>query len=136
MPKKYEQEIDEILRRFDDWPPRRRQRWRGSSLRAWTAWLRSAAAYLEVTPTRLLVASMILVLVGYLLRLVAPGLAGPVSLLGLAAFIAALVGSVIQRRRRWRQPAGWRGRSLQVATPTWWDALRWRWRLWRRRWRR
>ena len=129
MPQKYEREIDEILRRFDDWPPRRPRRRRAMSIGAWRS--RLPSVHLRMSPTMLFVACIALALLGYLIRPIVPSLAMPLSLLGLAAFIGALVLSLT--RSRSQRPSMWRGRPLQLTGPTWLDSLRGRWHSWRRR---
>lgn len=129
MPQKYEREIDEILRRFDDWPPRRVRRRRALPVGAWIS--RFPSVHLRMSPTTLFVTSVALALLGYLIRPIVPSLAMPLSLLGLAVFVAALVFSLT--RSRSRHPAMWRGRPMHLTGPTWWDSLRYRWHAWRRR---
>ncbi len=131
MPQKYEQEIDEILRRMESRLPRQSIRWRLG--RRFAALSDAVLPRLAVrpSPTGLLAAGLIVVLLSTILRMVVPGLGMPLALLALVLFVSALVLSVSRSRRQPR--AGWRGRPIDYGRnqPLIWDGLIRRWRSWR-----
>lgn len=132
MPQKYEREIDEILRRMDTFLPRERphlRAWR--HLRRWLGSLRFVSS-LQITPSHLMVAGLVLAMLSYLLRAVLPSLAAPASLIAVALFVGA-IGLSIARGRRRRAP-NWRGRTIDYSRGDGllWDSWLRRWREWRR----
>ncbi len=131
MPQKYEQEIDEILRRMESRLPRQPLRRRlGRRFAALSNTILPRLAF-RPTPTGLLVAGLIAVLLGTILRAFIPGGGMPLALLALVLFVSALVLSVSRSRRQPR--AGWRGRPVDYGRgqPLIWDGLIRRWRNWR-----
>jgi hypothetical protein len=131
MPQKYEQEIDEILRRMDARLPRESL---GRRLR------RGFAGFLDAvlvritfrpTPTGLLLAGLAVAFLGVILRAFFPGVGTPLTVLALVLFVGALVLSVFRSRRR-RTP-GWRGRSIDYRSsePLIWTSLVRRYQAWR-----
>ncbi len=131
MPQKYEQEIDEILRRMDSRLPRQSLRWR---LRRRFAALSDAVQprlAVRPSPTGLLAAGLVAVLLASILRAFLPGVGMPLALLALVLFVSALVLSVSRSRRQPR--VGWRGRPIDYGQnqPLVWDGLIRRWRTWR-----
>ncbi len=130
MPQKYEQEIDEILRRMESRLPRQSLRRRLG--RRFAALSNAVLPHLAVrpTPTGLMAAGLIAILLATILRAFLPGVGVPMAVLALALFLSALVLSVSRSRRQTRM--GWRGRPVDYGRqPLIWDGLIRRWRNWR-----
>ena len=131
MPQKYEQEIDEILRRMETRLPRQPLRRRLG--RRFAALSDAIVPRLAVrpTPTGLLAAGLVAILLGTILRGFVAGVGVPLALLALVLFASALVLSVSRSRRGPRR--GWRGRPIDNGReqPLIWDGLIRRWRNWR-----
>ena len=130
MPQKYEQEIDEILRRMESRLPRQPLRRRLSRRFAALSDAVVPRVAVRPTPTGLLLAGLAAVLLASILGAFIPGVGTPLSVLAVALFVSALVLSVTRSRRYPR--AGWRGRSMDYGRqPLVWDGLIRRWRDWR-----
>jgi hypothetical protein len=131
MPQKYEQEIDEILRRMDSRKLRVPFRRRLGRRFAGLASIISPLPKLRPTPTGLLLAGLMVALLGYLLRSFVPGVGTPLIVLALALFIGALALSVFRSRRR--SAPGWRGRRIEYrpTDPLIWSGLARRVKAWR-----
>ncbi len=131
MPQKYEQEIDEILRRMESRLPRRSLRWRLKRRFAALSDAIQPRLAVRPTPTVLLLAGLVAIFLGSILRAFIPGVGTPLALLALALFVGALVLSVARSRRYPR--AGWRGRPIDYGRgqPLIWDSLIRRWHAWR-----
>jgi uncharacterized membrane protein YdbT with pleckstrin-like domain len=130
MPQKYEQEIDEILRRMESSLPRQPLRRRLS--RRFAALSDAIGPRLAVrpTPTGLLAAGVVAVVLASILRAFIPGIGMPLAVLALVLFVSAIVVSVTRSRRSRR--AGWRGRPMEYGRqPLVWDGLIRRFRAWR-----
>ena len=131
MPQKYEQEIDEILRRMEARPPRQPLLWRLS--RRFAAVVDAILPRLAVrpTPTGLLVAGLITVLIMSILRAFIPGVGVPLAALAFVFFVSAIALSVYRSRRHPQRM--WRGRPMDYGRdqPLVWDGLIRRWRAWR-----
>ena len=131
MPQKYEQEIDEILRRMDSRLPRdsiRRSLGRRFASLSNTI---PSIPHIRPTPTGLLLAGLIVALLGYILRAIIPGISTPLIVLAIGLFVGALALSVFRSRRR--QPPGWRGRRIDYGPrePLLWSSLARRIQDWR-----
>jgi hypothetical protein len=136
MPQKYEQEIDEILRRMESQLPREPLRRRLNRRFAGLSDAIVPRLAVRPTPTALLLAGLAMVLLSYVLRAFVPGAGTPLTILAIAFFIGALVLSISRSRRR--HAPGWRGRRLdnRASEPLIWTSLvRWyqNWRESRRR---
>lgn len=140
MTQKYEREIEEILKNLGEFVrdeplsrrvSRRIDTWRSRFQVPLGNWRR----YLTVQ--WFMVASIALIMLGFLLRVVSPLLASYANLLGLLLFIAAILMSVLHLGGQ-RRPRGWRGRVIEISShdPNWWQSWQRRWRLWwrSRRW--
>ncbi|MBI4337652.1 MAG: hypothetical protein HY683_07495 [Chloroflexi bacterium] len=119
MPAKYQQEIEEILRQAGKAPPAPRPAPRRLSLR-----MRLPAVRLAwfVSPTRVLLVSIALLLIALLIHLAVPGLALPFALfvsVGLVLLITAYAMFYIGRNMG--PEKRWRGRPVDDSpSPTWW----------------
>jgi hypothetical protein len=140
MSQKYEREIEEILKNLGEFVPeepltrRVSRRVDGSRFRRW---LPAGNWRKYLTVQWFMVASISLVMLGFLLRIVSPSLASFVNMLGLLLFVAAILMAVL----RFGGPRGerrWRGQTMNISYygSGWWQSLQRRWRLWwgRRRW--
>lgn len=137
MTQKFEREIEEILKNLGDFVPEERMPDRAA--RRLSDWWSDATKPLHnwrryLTVQWIMVSSIVLVMVGFVLRGFLPAVASYANMLGLILFVAALAMSVF----RWgsRRPKTWRGRVVEISAydSSWWQALLRRWRLWRRRW--
>jgi hypothetical protein len=131
MPQKYEQEIDEILRRMEPRLSRVTLRRRFSSRVAIIANAVLGRLVIRPTPTGLLLAGLVFAFLGYILRGFVVGIGTPLVVVAIALFVSALVLSVSRSRRR--PAAGWRGRRIDYRTsePLIWASLVRRYRAWR-----
>ena len=140
MTQKYEREIEEILKNLGEFVPeeplsrrvsRRFDTWRSRFQLPRRDWRR----YLTVQ--WIMVASIALVMLGFVLRMVSPLLASYANLLGLLLFVVAILMSVLHLGGRRRQQR-WRGRVVDTTRydSAWWQSWKRRWRLWwrSRRW--
>lgn len=138
MTQKYEREIEEILRGLDEFVPEepiaRRIQGRVNGWYApYALWLRGLQSNWRryLTVQWLMVASISLIMLGFLLRMFSLRLASYANTLGFLLFVAVLVVAVLHiggaRRRRI-----WRGQELNVShyEAGWWRALQRRWRRW------
>ena len=132
---RYEREIDELLRRIEGEHraplPFRRQR-----AAPWAAvWGRARVLLgLQSAVERLMLAAVVLLLVTFLLGLFAPRLAGPLGLLALLSFVAALGLSVWHGANGRGAAQGSRGQYYPAAgSSVDWGGLTWRLRRWLRR---
>jgi hypothetical protein len=132
---RYEREIDELLRRMEGeqrapLPFRRRRATPWAS-----AWRRLRGAIRGHSAVDRLTALAVILLLGtFAIGLFAPRLAGPLSVLAVASFVAALALSV------WNGASGhsprYSGRApyaRTTGTAVDWEALIWRFRRWLRR---
>lgn len=131
MPQKYEREIDEILRRFDDGSPPSRptavptleqfEPPRPIPIRRWRA--------PAVTASGLMIAALALAVLSAPMQHVYPPAVAVVGLSAAALLIASLVLSV----SRWskRPERTWRGRSMEEEKAFFPTSLRRRWRRWK-----
>jgi hypothetical protein len=131
MPQKYEQEIDEILRRMEAGAPRQPL---GQRLRRRFADFSDAIAprlAVRPSPTGLLAAGLIAVILGAVLRPFYASVGLPLAVLALVLFVSGIVLSVFRSRRHPRPT--WRGRQMDYgrSQPLVWDGLARRWRAWR-----
>ena len=130
MPQKYEQEIDEILRRMESRLPRQPLRRRLSRRFAALSDAVVPRVAVRPTPTGLLLAGLAAVLLASILRAFIPGIGTPLSVLAVALFVGALVLSVARRHRR--EAPSWRGRPIDYGRqPLIWTELIRRWQAWR-----
>jgi hypothetical protein len=124
VPEKYEREIDEILRKMSfKSQPRREQR----SAPNWSAGWQNLTA--DISPGRLYLLGLALLLLGFFARASFPGLAAPLSLLGVLALGVGYAIAVTSRSAR--RPRSWRGRNLEPSGNELWSGL---WRRWQRWW--
>jgi hypothetical protein len=118
--KRYEREIAELLEKMDDFvpekAPRRKKRPPKSRIQQWIRFVLSlpffsSTSIMTITPTSLIVASIILALMGYLLRDLYRPAAPWASMVSVLLLLSALLVSVTRRRRRNQQR--WRGRVIE-----------------------
>lgn len=115
MPEKYLQEIEDILKQVR--LPGRRPRRRSLSSSGMPL-----LRILSLSPGKLLLAALVLLLTALLIQGRAPGLVGWLFWIGLLLLIGAYalyfrrVGSAPERK--------WRGRAVDGSVPSWWRRLR------------
>ena len=130
MPQKYEQEIDEILRRMEHRLPRQSLRWRLNRRFAGFSDAIMPRLAVRPTPTGLLLAGLAVVLIATILGGFVRGIGMPLAVLAVALFVGALVLSVARRHRR--EAPSWRGRPIDYGRqPLIWTELIRRWQAWR-----
>ncbi|MBI4321974.1 MAG: hypothetical protein HY675_26070 [Chloroflexi bacterium] len=142
MRKKYEREILELLEKMDSFVPeesrferagRRLSQLRQHLLRGVSA----AIGQLRISPTTLLVASLMLAILGYGLHGLVAWVASYISAASLALFLAAFAVHIANRRKRQTQHR-WRGRVIELREYRrgHWPNLRYYWQRARTRIRR
>jgi len=137
-PRRYEREIDEILRRFERQPPRRP---RGNPLvplldALATAWRRlNSITRARTTAEQLIVWSLGLVLLTFVLGYISPRLAYYASILSVLMFVAAIVLSISGRGGSSSRQKRWRGKVIDLppSNRISLSGLAWRLRQWLRR---
>ncbi len=135
MSDRLQQEIDEILSKYDKLPRRepllRRLRRRASELAA--AASRGLTAPLRyLTAGRLMLAGLILVLAAVFFGLGGPSISRFIIIAGLVVLFAAFIAS-LSRRRYPRVEQRWRGRPLDLREPSVGTRLRAWWERWQGR---
>jgi hypothetical protein len=135
MTSKYEREIDEILSRVGSLPeePKRYRVLQGPLRLARDSvgrLLDAGLPLIRVTPSGVLVASVIIAVLSFVVQAMQPQFAALLAVISVSTFFGAIGFSIVERRR---VPAPkWRG----VATDHWrdrpasWSGLRRRWRDW------
>lgn len=144
MPEKYKQEIEDILQQAGEWTTPERVRKRRQSV--WKlAWhqvreLLKGKAW-AVTPGRVMLAAVLVVLAALIIYAAAPnlGLAGPLAVAGLVLFVVAYGLFFVRKpgayEKRWRgrsvdeswlspSQKRWRGMPVEDSEPSWWDRFR------------
>lgn len=136
MSERLEREIEEILRKMDSTPPRRSFSTRfGRMVSRWGADLRYVFSGLRVTPTRVMVLSLVLFGVTIFLRGAMRQLALYVGLLAIVLFFTSIVMSA--RGSGGRAPEHrWRGQVVDLSGDSSWTSLRFWWARQRRKFRR
>ncbi len=137
MTQKYEREIEEILRNLDEFVPEEpwyhRAARRVGGLRGRLPVLSLGSWRRYLTVQWLMVASISLMMLGFLLRMVSGQLAWYANLLGIVLFVAALAMSVFHFGRPGYKKR-WRGQVVDISSynSSWWESIQRRWRVWRR----
>lgn len=121
MSEKYEREIEEILRKMSVPPPRRR---RSSS--GWSVPWHNLTA--DVSPSRLFLLGLALVLLGWFAGASFPILAAPLTLLAAATLVVGYIVAITNRSAR--SPRSWRGRVVEPSGNELWSGLWKRWERW------
>ncbi|MBI4199418.1 MAG: hypothetical protein HY535_02960 [Chloroflexi bacterium] len=126
MPEKYQREIEEILRKVAELQPARPRPRRPGVFGGVSRQARRPFAALRRTlsPGRLLLASVALVLVAIVLRARVPDTAGVVAWAAIVIFVVGYALFFVAPPQRYQKR--WRGRPIASATPGWWQRLR-RW---------
>ena len=124
MSKKYQQEIEEILKQAGEIVPSGRSRkspdsiWRlmrlyiGQSLwgKGWS-----------ISPGRIMLTAGCLLVAALIVRAMVPGLAAP---LGVAGLLLGVVGYAMFFIKPPKIEKKWRGQSLELPRESWWDRFR------------
>lgn len=122
MPERYQREIEEILKQSGDLGSNEPKRSDQQSI--WRLMLRSLGRFLggrtwSISPGRVMLAAVVLLLLAFVLRFSASGLVAPLAWAGLLLFI---VGYAMFFLRPPRIEKRWRGRSMEE--DSWWDRFR------------
>lgn len=122
-----EREIDEILRRFEQYAAKRRRsgRWRRQVM----TWFSQALDWLSVRLShislgQLMIASFLIICVAYFFRWMNPVLMRWVIIGGLVLFLTAFVFSLRRGRTPIRYERRWRGQRMDYDQPSFTDRVR------------
>jgi hypothetical protein len=124
MSEKYQQEIEEILKESGELVPSSRSGktrfdlWRLIQLYATNS---LGGKIWSLTPGRVIVAAVSLLLLALLFARVVPGIGGPVALAGLLLFIIGYGMFFVQPRGIEKR---WRGQLVDQEDNSWWDRFR------------
>ena len=124
MQKRYQREIEEILKQAGDFKgPGRDKRPRIGLLRlTWLYLVRSLGGKgLSLSPGRIVLLAVSLLLSALIFKAIAPGLVGPLAFAGLLLFI---VGYGLFFVKPPKIEKRWRGQSLEDGGVSWWDRFR------------
>lgn len=128
MSDRIDREIDDILRYVERRERRSLTRRIARLILPMTqAWQASFASFLRRSPVeQFMIASILLVLISFLLQFVAPRIAFYASALGVLLFVLAIGLSVAGPRRSSGYEKRWRGRPIDYSSPSiWWQLRRW-----------
>ncbi len=127
MPEQYQKEIEEILERVSNLPKQRGRRRRRSLFRAF---LRGLGSFLggrswKLSPGRIMLGALILLLLALWFRSSMPGLVGPIAWAAVILFILGYAFFFINPRAPYEKR--WRGQPVDDSLPLpWWERIR-RW---------
>lgn len=124
MPEKYQEEIEEILRQAGDLrPPSHGRRARGSIWRlVWLHIVQSLGGKaFSLSPGRIILAALALLLSTLIVRAIVPGLVVPLAWAGLLLFLVGYAMLFVKPRKMEKR---WRGQPLEQSGESWWDRLR------------
>ena len=128
MPQKYQREIEEILQQTDDLglsdPPKRRSK-QGFARLAWEYFKQSiAGSAFSVTPGRIMLGAVLILLAALVLNLATPGF-GIVGILAWLGFILFIVGYAMFFIKPKPVQKRWRGDVIEYRQgDSLWDKLR------------
>ena len=111
MAQRYQKEIEEILDQVNAKVPARKVADGGKALRKRQEPPRRTRFPLGISPVRLLIAGSLLLLVALVLRGSVPGVAGPLTWIGVGLFIATYVLFFLRPARP--TELRWRGRKIE-----------------------
>jgi VIT1/CCC1 family predicted Fe2+/Mn2+ transporter len=118
MPDNLEREVEEILRKLDEFVPEegRLTRARRRVTTAFSDTLRGLLRSLSrISSGQVMLGSLILVVVSFFFRSASPGLARWLIIAGLILFCTAFVLSLLSRRPRYEKR--WRGEVIDLSEP-------------------
>ena len=125
MPDRYKQEIEEILRQAGEIAPAERPAERRTGLLslAWRHFVESLGGKTwSISPGRVMLTAIALLLSALIARAMVPGLVGPLAWGGLILFIVGY-GMFFVRAPKNTVERRWRGQPLDTEE-TWWDRFR------------
>ena len=126
MPDRYKQEIEEILRQAGEVAPAERPAARRESLPklVWRHFVESLGGKTwSISPGRVMLAAVALLLSALIVRAAVPGLVGPLAWAGLILFIVGYGMFFVRGSKGPKVERRWRGQLLD-AEESWWDRLR------------
>ena len=124
MSKRYQKEIEEILKQVDDVGGRgRRPRARGGLLRLVWLYVRQSLSgkMWSLSAGRVILIAVSVLLSALVIKSFMPDLVGPLALAGILLFIIGY-GIVATRPKKFEKR--WRGQPLDGTSETWWDRFR------------
>ena len=124
MSQKYQREIEEILREAGDvLPSKKRARSKSNFWRLLWLYIRQSLGgkTWSVTPGRVMLVAISLLLLALIFSRMVPGIGGPLALAGLLLFI---IGYGLFFVRPPRIEKRWRGQLLDEPGTSWWDRFR------------
>ena len=122
MPERYQQEIEEILRQSGELTGKPKRQPSFLKL-VWRHFLQSLGGKTwSISPGRVMLAAVSLLLTALLISSAAPGFVAPLAWAGLLLFIVGYAMFFIKPQKPLEKR--WRGQKIELEGDSWWDRLR------------
>ncbi len=121
MPERYQQEIEEILRQSGELTGKSKRQ-PGFLKLVWRQFVQSLGGKTwSISPGRVMVAAVSLLLAALLISSAVPGFVAPLAWAGLLLFIVGYAMFFIKPQKIEKR---WRGQKIELDGDSWWDRLK------------